>query len=341
MRNVLATGFLGLAACLPWLAAGAETSSRDKDIPKASPAAPSQASDPALIPLLDIQKKVQSLLPKVRPAVVAILTHDGTASGVILNEGGLILTAAHVAERPGRELRVILENGDMVRATTLGLDKTTDAALMQLHDTKRKWPHVRASRQVMQAQPGQWCFALGHPGGFDEKRGVVLRVGRIIKQTANALQTDCVLMGGDSGGPLFDLQGDVIGIHSLIWESRQENMHVSMAPFFRSWAEMEHGRVIDTWGIGSGGYLGVATEVNASGIVEVVDVIAGSPSEKAGLKNGDLILALNGEAISGLPQFTHAVRVRPAGEEVQLRLRHLNDEREVKIKLGTRPKEEG
>jgi serine protease Do len=286
---------------------------------------------------LQLQEKVQSLLPKVRPAVVAILTGDGTASGVIMNPDGLVLTAAHVAERPGRELRVVLEDGEVVKATTLGLDKTTDAALMQMNDTDRKWPHIHFSRKTIEAQPGEWCFALGHPGGFDEERGVVLRVGRIIKQTANSLQTDCVLMGGDSGGPLFNLKGEVIGIHSLIWEGRDENMHVSMAPFLRSWNAMKSSVVIRTWSIGSGGYLGLATEMNALGALEVVEVIANSPSEKAGVKMGDIILALNGEAMTDLPQFTHAVRVKPAGEEVQLRLRHPDGERDVKIKLGTRP----
>lgn len=289
----------------------------------------------------ELQQQVQTLLPKVRPAVVAILTGDGTASGVIMSEDGLVLTAAHVAERPGRELQVILEDGSVISATTLGLDKTTDAAIMQLNEGNRKWPHVEVSRQVIQAQPGEWCFALGHPGGFDEQRGVVLRVGRIVKQTANSLQTDCVLMGGDSGGPLFNLKGEVIGIHSLIWEGRDENMHVSMAPFLRSWDDMKSSRVIRTWGIGSGGYLGISTDVNEKGELEVLDVFADSPSEKAGLKSGDLILALNGEAITGLPQFTQAVRIRAAGEEIKLRLRNLDAEREVTVKLGARPKENG
>lgn len=320
MKNDLLPRLLGLIFCLPALAL-AEVSS-------------------TLQPLVELQTKVQSILPKVRPAVVAILTGDGTASGVIMSEDGLVLTAAHVAERPGRQMNVILEDGTVTKGTTLGLDKTTDAALLQLNDD-RKWPYVQVSRQVVKALPGEWCFALGHPGGFDENRGVVLRVGKIIKQTANSLQTDCVLMGGDSGGPLFNLQGEVIGIHSLIWESREENMHVSMAPFFRSWEEMKNNLVINTWGTGSGGYLGVATDLNEKGALQVLEVIPGSPSEKAGLKNGDIILALDGEAINSLPQFTHAVRLRPAGEEIQLRLRHLNAERDVKIKLGTRPKEEG
>ncbi|HRJ08160.1 MAG TPA: trypsin-like peptidase domain-containing protein [Prosthecobacter sp.] len=289
-----------------------------------------------------IQDAVRDLFPAARPAVVAILTGDGTASGVIIDKSGLVLTAAHVAETPGRELRVVLEDGRRVTGTTLGLDKTTDAALLQLNDTKRDWPHAAVSRRVIEAQPGEWCFALGHPGGFDKARGVVLRVGRIIRQTANSLQTDCVLMGGDSGGPLFNLKGEVIGIHSQIWEKRDENMHVSMAPFLRAWDEMKSSLVIRTWGTGSGGYLGLAADVNPdTELLEVLEVLAGSPSEKAGVLPGESILALDGEPLGGLSHLSNAVKLRAAGDQVRLRLKKGGQEREVSVTLGHRPKEEG
>lgn len=304
-------------------------------------AAQAPAGETGMPAIQRVQKTVQALLPQVRPAVVAILTGDGTASGVIMNADGLVLTAAHVAERPGRTLQVVLDDGSVVQGLTLGLDKTTDAALLQLRDSKRRWPHVAVSRQVSHARPGDWCFALGHPGGFDKSRGVVLRVGRVIKQTANSLQTDCVLMGGDSGGPLFNLQGEVIGVHSLIWEARDENMHVSMAPFLRAWEDMKSSRVIHVWSTGSGGYLGVATALNAGGGLEVLDVLAGSPSAQAGLKAGDVILSLDGEAMTEQAQFSNAVRMRAAGDRVRLGLRSPGGPREITVQLGTRPKEEG
>ena len=291
--------------------------------------------------LLRVQNAVQGTLAKVRPAVVAIESGDGTASGVIISEDGLILTAAHVAEKPGRTMRVVLEDGTTVKGLTLGLDKTTDAALMKMTDTKRKWPFVKVSRRVDEAQPGEWCFALGHPGGYDKARGVVLRVGKIIKQAANSLQTDCVLMGGDSGGPLFNLDGEVIGIHSQIWEGRDENMHVSMAPFLRSWDAMKGNQVIRVWSTGSGGYMGVATEEVRAGRLDVMEVIKGSPAQKAGLRAGDVILAFNGEVIYDQPQFSNAVRMKAAGDVVKLRIRSGDSEREVSIMLGTKPNDEG
>ena len=151
--------------------------------------------------LLKIQNDVQKLLPRVRLALVAIQSGDGTASGVIISADGLMLTAAHVPNGPGKDMKVILEDGTVTTAKSLGLDKTTDAALARLKDRGKPWPFVTLSREVAKAQPGEWCFALGHPGGYDKARGLVLRVGKIIKQTANSLHSDCVLMGGDSGGP--------------------------------------------------------------------------------------------------------------------------------------------
>jgi serine protease Do len=299
-----------------------------------------ETARPPLKELLSVQSGVQAMMSQVRPAVVAIRTHDGTASGVIINAEGLILTAAHVAEKPGREMRVVLDDGKVVKATTLGLDKTTDAALMQLHDTDVVWPHARLSREVLAATPGTWCFALGHPGGFDKERGVVLRVGKIIRQTANALQTDCVLMGGDSGGPLFNLTGEVIGIHSQIWEERDHNMHVSMAPFLRSWEEMKSSLVIRVWSTGSGGYLGAAIDVNAAGKVEVIEVLKDSPAQQAGLLAGDIIETVEAQPMISAPQFSNAVRARAAGDEILMQIRRGDAAREMRIKLGARPKED-
>ncbi|MCB1276007.1 trypsin-like peptidase domain-containing protein [Prosthecobacter sp.] len=291
--------------------------------------------------LLKVQSEVQKLLPQVRPALVAIQTGGGTASGVIISPDGLLLTAAHVPGGPGKNMRVVLEDGSVTTAQSLGLDKTTDAALAQLKKRDKPWPYVNLSREVAKAQPGEWCFALGHPGGFDKARGPVLRVGKIIKQTANSLHSDCVLMGGDSGGPLFNFRGEVIGIHSQIWEGRDQNVHVSMAPFLRSWDAMQKSQVIRVWGIGAGGYLGVATVMSDNVELEVADVIDGSPALKAGIRTGDVILSVDGDAMTDQQQFSAAVRAHAAGDTLKLKLRSNSKEREVSVKLAQKPQEEG
>lgn len=294
-----------------------------------------------IVELLKVQNDVQKLLPKVRQALVAIQTGGGTASGVIISADGLLLTAAHVPGGPGKDMRVVLEDGTITTAKSLGLDKTTDAALAQLKKREKPWPFVNLSREVIKAQPGEWCFALGHPGGFDKERGPVLRVGKIIKQTANSLHTDCVLMGGDSGGPLFNFNGEVIGIHSQIWEGRDQNVHVSMAPFLRSWEAMQKSQVIKTWGMGAGGYLGVATVMSDNVELEVADVIDGSPAKKAGVQAGDVILSVNGDAMTDQQQFSATVRARAAGDILKIKLRSGGKDRELSVTLGQKPQEEG
>lgn len=289
--------------------------------------------------LLRIQAEVQKCLPQVRPALVAIQTGGGTASGVIISPTGLILTAAHVVDKPGRDIRVVLDDGTTTTAKSLGLDQATDAALAQLKDRGKPWPSVNLSREIAKAQPGEWCFALGHPGGFDKARGAVLRVGKIVKQTANSLHTDCVLMGGDSGGPLFNLSGEVIGIHSQIWENRDQNVHVSMAPFLRSWEAMQASQVIKTWGVGAGGYLGVATRMTDDVELAVDHVIDGSPAHKAGVRVGDVILGVNTDAMTDQQQFTAAIKAKAAGDRITLRLRSDGKERKVSVTLAQRPRE--
>ncbi|MEZ5384431.1 MAG: trypsin-like peptidase domain-containing protein [Prosthecobacter sp.] len=327
--------------CPPFLSRAATILVAMQAIAAAAPSSSGEAgSKTDLAALLRVQADVQKLLPRVRPALVAIHAGGGTASGVIISPDGLLLTAAHVPGAPGKEMRVIFEDGSVTTAKSLGLDKTTDAALAQLKKRTKPWPYVSLSREIIKAQPGEWCFALGHPGGFDKARGPVLRVGKIIKQTANSLHTDCVLMGGDSGGPLFNFSGEVIGIHSQIWEGRDQNVHVSMAPFLRSWDEMQKSRVIKVWGIGAGGYLGVATVMNDALELEVVDVLESSPAKKAGVQAGDVILSVNGEAMTDQQQFSATVRARAAGDVLKIGLRNGSKDRELSVKLAQKPLEE-
>src|SRR3954466_942030 len=91
----------------------------------------------------------------------------------------------------------------------------------------------------------QWCIALGHPGGFKLGRTAPLRLGRILDLRGTFITTDCTLVGGDSGGPLFDLDGKVIGIHSRIGASTLANIHVPVDTYTETWDRLA---AAEAWG---------------------------------------------------------------------------------------------
>ena len=98
--------------------------------------------------------------------------------------------------------QVVLEDGTKLKAKALGRS-SADSGLIQITE-KGKYPFVDLAPPASVFK-GDWIFAIGHPGGFDKDRGLVLRVGRVIHRSTDTIQTDCKLIGGDSGGPLFDM----------------------------------------------------------------------------------------------------------------------------------------
>ena len=183
--------------------------------------------------LKERQVKVNDVVAKTRPTVVAILSGNGSGSGVIVSGDGLILTAAHVvdaaalgkAAKASGEVSIVLPDGREVKGKVLGRDRTRDAAMVQILEGK-DWPHVELA-SPKEIKEGEWCIAMGHPGGFDPQRGAPVRVGRLWQTNEKAFyRSDCTVSGGDSGGPLFDLEGKLIGIHSSISMNLTENRHV-------------------------------------------------------------------------------------------------------------------
>lgn len=151
----------------------------------------------------------------------------GFGSGVLISPEGLIATAAHVTAGIHRPVVVILSTGERLRGVSLGVETDSDLALVQIEESKeggyKKYPYVPLSAKMSQA--GDWVYALGHSHGWNKERGGVLRLGKILRADAQKVQTDCSLIAGDSGGPLFNLDGEVIAIHSRIGQSLLDNIH--------------------------------------------------------------------------------------------------------------------
>ena len=185
-----------------------------------------------------IQNAMQSHLDRTRAATVCLRMGEGFGSGVIISADGLVLSAAHVTAGVGEEITVVMEDGTEYQGLSLGLNSETDSAMLQITD-EGPFPYVDYDKNDA-TKLGDWVFSLGHSGGFDKERGVNLRVGRLVREAETTIQSDCMLIGGDSGGPLFNMSGEVIGIHSRVGGSKEESMHVPLREFQAHWDELKN-----------------------------------------------------------------------------------------------------
>jgi serine protease Do len=286
-----------------------------------------------------IQTALIAVLPKARAATVCIQIPEGSGSGVIVSKDGLILTAAHVATGVHKKVTVLLEDGTKLKAETLGLLADTDAAMIQITE-KGSYPFVVIDKNES-TRLGDWVFALGHSGGFDKARGSVVRLGRLVRIANSTFQSDCILIGGDSGGPLFDLEGRLIGIHSRVGQQLQSNMHVPMSEFVKNWDGLSKGEFIGEGPYAKkpqkgSGFLGLATEACAQGGLRVTKVGSKSSSEGAGIKEGDILLKLNESVIENHEQMQNLLKEMAAGDEVKLEMLRNGKPQNFTLNLGER-----
>lgn len=286
-----------------------------------------------------LQKAVAVALPKARAATVCIEIQDGSGSGVIVSPDGLILTAAHVATGVKKKVTVILEDGTRLKAETLGLVADKDAAMIKITE-KGTYPFVEMDRNQTTIL-GDWVFSLGHSGGFDKERGSVVRLGRLVRIASSTFQSDCMLIGGDSGGPLFDMTGKLIGIHSRVGQQLPVNMHVPMSEYFANWDGMMRGEFIGEGpfaqpAVKGNGFLGLATESRPEGGLRVTKVGSKSPAEEAGIKDGDVLLKMNGVALETREKMQEQLMEMSAGDELTLETERGGKPKTFTLNLGER-----
>jgi serine protease Do len=261
----------------------------------------------------------------------------GSGSGVVVSEDGLILTAAHVTSSMPNGVIVIFPDGTRKAGEILGADYDRDASMVQITD-EGKYPFV-STGQSNGLQRNQWTVALGHSGGFDPTRKPPVRLGRVLANT-DFVVTDTAVVGGDSGGPLFDVEGRVIGIHSNIGMTLSENRHVPIQVYLSQWEKLKEGKTSgrrfnsNPQPVQSPDrpMLGVKLGAGEGGVL-VTEVVPNSPAEKAGLKGGDLIIKVNGKEVSEPDGLIRLVGEFKAGDEISFVFRRNGAEKSGKATL--------
>jgi serine protease Do len=328
-----------LAACLALIliASGAAPLAGRGLVQAAAPAAPQPAATPqakprvsspaSLADLKSLEDKIRKVVERVRPAVVQV----SGGSGVVVSQDGLVMTVAHVGGRAGRSVTITFPDSRKARGVTLGNDRTGDAGLMKITDPG-PWPYVDVAKSA-EVELGQWCVAVSYPVNFGHSRQPTVRLGRVHHRCPLDLGTDCTIMGGDSGGPLFDLEGRVIGISTRCGDSVRENAHVATDRFRANWERLVKGEDIDDRAGQRRALLGIGLDRDAED-ARIGSITPDGAAAKAGLKAGDVILRFACQEIQSYAQLPPLVQKHKPGDLVALQVRRGNEVLQLQVTLG-------
>ena len=267
----------------------------------------------------------------------------GEGSGFLISADGYVLTNAHVVEQ-AREVTVRTTDRREYRAKVIGADSRTDVAVLKIEG--RDLPYVRLGSPAG-LRAGEWVIAIGSPFGFDNSvtAGIVSATARSLPGDAYTpfIQTDVAVNPGNSGGPLFNLRGEVIGINSQIYSRTGGYQGVSFAIPIDVAINVKNQLVAS--GRVERGRIGVTIQDVNQALADsfrlsrprgalVSQVEDDGPGDKAGLKPGDVILAVDGREIERSSELPPAIAAIKPGKQVTLRIWRGKSEREVKVRIG-------
>ena len=289
---------------------------------------------------------------RVLPSVVSIQTRSfsggGTGSGFFIDSDGFILTNNHVissAAQSGGRIQVKLNDGRVFNAEVVGRDASYDLAVLKIAASGLKALQFGDSDQVA---VGDAVIAIGSPLGLSGTvtTGIISAKNRPVtagdssneSSFINALQTDAAINPGNSGGPLVDSTGAVIGVNSAIASLGSDLRTGSIGLGFAipiNQARKTADQLIKT-GVATYPVIGISLDMNYPGVGAQVatsgrGVLPGSPADKAGLRNGDIVTALNGKAINAPEELIVAVRSMNVGDVV--RVTYMRDGKENTVSL--------
>jgi len=272
----------------------------------------------------------------------------GVGSGFIVSADGYILTNAHVVD-DASEVTVKLTDNREFKAKVIGVDRRTDVALVKI-DSKNL-PTVRIG-DASKAKVGQWVAAIGSPFGLENTvtAGIISAKSRSLPDESYVpfIQTDVAINPGNSGGPLFNMAGEVIGINSQIYSRTGGYMGLSFAVPIDVAMKVKNDLQRD--GKVSRGRLGVTIQgvsqelADSFGLKKAQGALVSavepkSPADKAGIKTGDIILAVDGRAIENSIDLPRIIGESRPGTPVNLKIWRQGETRELNASLGEAPAE--
>ncbi|MCK5913696.1 MAG: Do family serine endopeptidase, partial [Desulfuromusa sp.] len=271
---------------------------------------------------------------------------SGQGSGFIISADGYIMTNNHVVGDADK-VTVQLLDGREYTAKIIGTDPPTDVALIKI-DADEKLPFLPLGNSD-QLEVGDWVLAFGNPFGLSHTltAGIVSAKGRSgigLTDYENFIQTDAAINPGNSGGPLINLDGEVVGMNTAIFSRSGGYMGIGFAiPI--NMAQNIYQQLVKHGGV-TRGRLGVLIQDLTKDLAESFDidqrvgiliaqVVGDSPAEKAGLKQGDVILKFNGNKVDKVAKFRNQIAMTRPGTDVEFLVLRDTKKKKIKAKIGT------
>jgi serine protease Do len=273
----------------------------------------------------------------------------GMGSGFIVAPEGYVVTNQHVVDHAS-QITVTLHDGKKLPAKLVGIDEKTDLALLKV-ESKENLPYARFGDSET-TRVGDWVVAIGNPFGLggSATAGIVSARGRDIQSGPydDFFQIDAPINQGNSGGPLFDLSGRVIGINTAIYSPNGGNVGIGFA-IPSKLAES----VIDplrTKGQVERGYLGVTIQPVDEDIAKslglesengalVASVVSGGPAEKAGIEAGDVIISIDGDDVAQVKELTRKIAAMAPDARAEIEVLRHGERKKLDVRIGKTPSE--
>jgi putative serine protease PepD len=261
-------------------------------------------------------------------------------SGFVYDAAGHIVTNEHVVDGAS-SVKVKFADGKTVTATIVGSDKSTDLAVLKVSAPASEL-HPLSLGDSSSLQVGDGVVAIGSPFGLQQTvtAGIVSAVDRQIQAPNNyeingAIQTDAPINHGNSGGPLIDMSGKVVGVNAQIESDSGDNAGVGFA--IPSNTIKQIAAQLISAGSVQHAYLGVSIADAAAGGVTVEQVQSGTPAASAGLQAGDVITAVGGTSVADSAALGSAIDAHKPGDKVTVTFTRNGTSKTVTVTLGTRP----
>jgi Do/DeqQ family serine protease len=269
-------------------------------------------------------------------------------SGVIVSPAGYILTNHHVVDAAD-EIEVALSDGKKLLAKVVGIDPETDLAVLRVNAEGLPAITIGRSESLRVGDP---VLAIGNPFGVGQTvtSGIVSALGRSglhINTFENFIQTDAAINPGNSGGALVDAKGELVGINTAIYSRSGGSMGIGFAiPV--STAKMVLDQIVKSGAV-TRGWIGVEVQELTPALAEsfklgdargaiIAGVLRGGPADRAGVKPGDVLTAINGAPVSDPQVMLHLVAALQPGSSARMQLRRQAQALEVEVTVGRRPK---